>query len=153
MQLTLYTDYSLRVLVYLGIRSEHVATITEIARSYGISRNHLVKVVHNLAHIGFVHTSRGRGGGMRLARRPRDINIGDVVRQTELNFNLVECFDVVNNTCPIAPICALKGALYEAQKQFMGVLDSYTLADVLGNKNDLAKFLKISADVGEVENS
>ena len=151
MHLTLYTDYSLRVLVYLGIRSEHMATIAEISDSYGISRNHLVKVVHNLAHIGFVNTSRGRGGGMTLARKPGDINIGDVVRETELNFDLVECFDIVNNTCPIAPICALKGALQEAKEQFMGVLDRYTLADVLGNKNDLAKFLKITVDVNEIE--
>ena len=144
MQLTLYTDYSLRVLMYLGLKPQRIATITEIAESYGISRNHLVKVVHNLATQGFVTTTRGRGGGMTLARPPRKINIGDVVRHTEVNFDLVECFDKVNNTCPIAPACILKGALYEARKAFMAVLDRYTLEDVVENGDWLKKTLKVS---------
>ena len=149
MQLTLYTDYSLRVLLYLGLKSRRMATITDIAQSYGISRNHLVKVVHNLATQGFIHSTRGRGGGITLARPAAEINIGDVVRHTEVNFDLVECFDRERNTCPIAAACILKSGLYEAQRAFMGVLDRYTLADVLENKDWLRSVLKV-ADVGEV---
>jgi Rrf2 family nitric oxide-sensitive transcriptional repressor len=141
MQLTLYTDYSLRVLLYLGINPRRMATITDIARSYGISRNHLVKVVHNLATQEFIHTSRGRGGGIILARPPAEINIGDVVRHTEVNFHLVECFDRERNTCPIATACFLKNALYEAQQAFLTVLDRYTLADVVDNQDWLGKVL------------
>ena len=143
MQLTQYTDYSLRVLVYLGLKPRHVSTITEIANNYGISRNHLVKVVNNLANLGYIDTVRGRGGGMMLSRDPREINIGDVVRHTEVNFNLVECFDKQINTCPIARSCALKGALYEAQDRFMEVLDKYTLSDVLANRQELAHIMGI----------
>lgn len=143
MQLTLYSDYSLRVLVYLGLRPKQLCTISEIADAYGISRNHLVKVVHNLGMLGWIDTARGRGGGMALARPASQINIGAVVRQTEPGFTLVECFDMKTNTCPIAPVCALKGALQEAQAAFLRVLDSYTLADVLGNRADLAILLRI----------
>lgn len=143
MQLTLYTDFSLRVLIYLGLNPRRMATITDIAQSYGISRNHLVKVVHNLATQGFIHTSRGRGGGIALARPPMEINIGDVVRHTEVNFHLVECFDRERNTCPIAAACFLKGALYEAQRAFIAVLDRYTLADVLDNRDWLSAVLKV----------
>jgi Rrf2 family nitric oxide-sensitive transcriptional repressor len=148
MQLTLYTDYSLRVLLYLGLKPRRMATITDIAQSYGISRNHLVKVVHNLATQGFIHSTRGRGGGITLARPAAEINIGDVVRHTEVSFDLVECFDRERNTCPIAAACILKSALYEAQRAFMGVLDRYTLAEVLENKDWLRSVLKV-ADTGE----
>ncbi len=142
MQLTLYTDYSLRVLVYLGLKGEALATITEISDNYEISRNHLVKVVHNLSNNGFIHTVRGKGGGMRLAFAPEDINVGTVVRATEKNFNIVECFDRDNSNCPITPVCALKGALKEASRNFLGVLDRYTLADVLVNRDELAASFK-----------
>lgn len=144
MQLTLYTDYSLRALLYLGLNPRQMATITAIADSYRISRNHLVKVVHNLAVQGFVQTTRGRGGGLILARPPAEINIGDVVRHTEVNFNLVECFDCEHNTCPIAAACILKNGLHEAQRAFMAVLDRYTLADVLENKEWLRLVLRVS---------
>jgi len=143
MQLTLYTDYSLRVLLYLGSNPRRMATITDIAQSYKISRNHLVKVVHNLAMQGFINTTRGRGGGITLARPATEINIGDVVRHTEVNFNLVECFDRERNACPIAAACFLKGALYEAQRAFMTVLDRYTLANVVDNKDWLQSVLKV----------
>lgn len=135
MQLTLYTDYSLRVLLYLGLEPTRTVTITEIADAYHISRNHLVKVVHNLSLQGFIQTARGRGGGLGLARPAAEIIIGDVVRHTEVNFNLVECFNRERSTCPITLACALKGALYEANHAFMAVLDKYTLADVLQNKD------------------
>lgn len=143
MQLTLYSDYSLRVLMYLGLRPNQLCTISEISEAYGISRNHLVKVVHNLGMLGWIDTARGRGGGMALSRPASQINIGEVVRQTEPGFMLVECFNMKTNTCPIAPVCALKGALQKAQTAFLSVLDSYTLADVLGNRADLALLLRI----------
>ena len=143
MQLTLYTDYSLRVLVYLGVKPDDVCTITDIARDYGISRNHLVKVVHNLGVLGYITTVRGRGGGLRLSRDAAEINIGEVVRDTEGSFNLVECFDKEINTCPISQMCALKGALYTAQKRFLEVLDQYSLADVVGNRRELTKLLGV----------
>ncbi len=142
MQLTLYTDYSLRVLVYLGLKEEGLATITEISDNYEISRNHLVKVVHNLSNNGFIHTVRGKGGGMRLAFAPSDINIGTVVRATENNFNIVECFERDTSSCPLTPVCALKGALKEASRNFLAVLDRYTLADVLVNRDELAATFK-----------
>jgi len=143
MQLTLYTDYSLRVLIYLGLRPNEQATITEIARSYKISRNHLVKVVHNLGNIGYIQTTRGRGGGMTLAMPPSEINIGEVVRKTEPNFDLVECFDKETNTCPIAPGCALIKGLKVARKAFLDVLDSVDLETVVANRQELGALLNI----------
>jgi len=149
MQLTLYTDYSLRVLIYLGVRPSQQVTITDIAKSYSISRNHLVKVVHNLSNLGYIKTSRGRGGGMLLAHHPKDINVGEVVRKTEANFDLVECFDKENNTCPIAPGCALIKVLKVARSSFFDVLNQYTLADVVANAGQLAPLLKM--DTSSIE--
>lgn len=133
MQLTLYTDYSLRVLLYLGQTPGRSATISEIAEAYQISRNHLVKVVHNLSIHGFIKTTRGCGGGMALQRPPEEIVIGNVVRHTEVNFNLAECFERERNTCQIAAACRLKAVLYEAQHAFINTLDNKTLADILPN--------------------
>lgn len=141
MQLTLYTDYSLRVLVYLGTHRDRLVTISEIAASYGISRNHLVKVVHHLGGTGFVHTTRGKGGGVRLMKRPEDINLGQVIRSTEGGFELVECMNHSTNTCPIDQLCALKGVVREALNAFTAVWDRYTLADVLHNREQLAHVL------------
>lgn len=143
MQLTLYTDFSLRALIYLGLRRDRLATVSEIAESYGISRNHLVKVVHNLASLGYIHSTRGKGGGLSLARAPELINIGDVVRHTEVNFNIVECFDGKHNRCPITAMCRLKGVLSDAAEAFLHVLDGYTLADVLKNEHKLEVTLKL----------
>lgn len=138
MRLTLYTDYSLRVLVYLGVRGqEYQATIQEIADAYDISKNHLMKVIHQLGQIGLIETNRGRGGGIRLARDPKDINIGAVVRQTEEDFHLVECFNPENNMCKISAECQLKNALFEALKAYLAVLDSYSLGDFLHSKDTL----------------
>ena len=143
MQLTLYTDYSLRVLIYLGLRRDRLSTVSEIAQSYGISRNHLVKVVHNLSTLGFIVSTRGKGGGLSLARAPEQINIGDVVRNTEQNFNIVECFDGKNRNCPITAVCRLKGVLGDAANAFLRVLDGHTLADVLKNEQRLSVVLKV----------
>lgn len=131
MQLTLHTDYSLRVLVYLTQKGGEQATISEIADFYQISRNHLVKVVHHLAGKGFIHTTRGKHGGIRLARAPELIAVGDVVRQMEPNFDIVECFNANTPGCTVAPVCALKSVLYQANKEFLAVLDNYTLADAI----------------------
>jgi len=146
MQLTLYSDYSLRVLIYLGIRpQEETVTITNIADAFGISRNHLVKVVHNLSLLGYIITARGKRGGLRLSRSPDKINLGDVVRHTEGNFDIVECFNSTSNTCPISPMCKLKGVIHEAYRGFISVLDQYTLADILKNKKQLQTILSIDA--------
>lgn len=142
MQLTLYTDYSLRVLIYLSVHSDRLVTITEIADSYGISRNHLVKVVHNLATLGFIRSTRGKGGGLRLARPAEKINLGNVIRQTEGGFELVECLNSATNTCPITRVCELKGVVKEALNAFVGVFDKYTLADVTGNERQLGAILQ-----------
>lgn len=131
MRLTLYTDYSLRVLMYLGIKGDQLATISEIATYYGISRNHLMKVVHQLGTSGYVETLRGKGGGIRLARPPSEIGIGDVVRHTEETLELVDCGGGAGKGCVIDLACQLKLALNEAMGSFMATLDLYTLADLL----------------------
>ena len=134
MQLTQFTDFSCRVLIYLARLPEPgSATISEIAEYHKISRNHLIKVVNNLAGHGFIETTRGKGGGLRLARAPHMISLGEVVRATETNMNLVECFDLKSNECRIIRGCGLKSALYEARRAFMTVLDQFTLADVTAN--------------------
>jgi Rrf2 family nitric oxide-sensitive transcriptional repressor len=133
MQLTQFTDYSLRVLIYLArLPAPGQATITEIAEFHNISRNHLVKVVNKLANQGFLLTIRGKGGGLKLARPAHTIVIGEVVRQTEPNMDLVECFNPKANQCRINQGCALKAQLYEARRAFMAVMDSYTLAEAAG---------------------
>ncbi len=141
MQLTQYTDYSLRVLLFLGLNPDRRCTITEIAEAFDINRNHLVKVVHNLSSSGWITTIRGKSGGMVLAIPPENINIGAVIRHTEPHFDLLECFDYENNTCVIAPACALRQALYKARKAFMEVLDSYNLSDVLTRPDDIIQLL------------
>lgn len=141
MQLTLYTDYSLRVLLYVALKGEQTATISEIAEAYGVSRNHLVKVVHHLGKLGYLETTRGRSGGLALARDPADINVGEVVEAVEPTMDLVECFDMARNTCPIAPACRLKGVLTQANRAFLAVLKEYTLQDLLVSRGPMKKQL------------
>lgn len=142
MRLTQHTDYALRVLTYLGLKApDDLATIKQIAGCYGISENHLMKVVHRLAQSGLIETVRGRQGGMRLAMEPAHISLGRVVRECEEDMRLVECFDPVTNNCVIAPVCALPSILDEALIAFLAVLDRYTLADLLRPRNGLAKVL------------
>lgn len=130
MQLTSFTDYALRVLIYLARAPEPgMVTITEIAGHFQVSRAHLVKVANTLSNNGFVETLRGKGGGMRLARPAHTIGIGEVVRVTEPHMNLVECFDAKTNQCVIVRGCFLKAILYESRQAFMASLDKYTLAD------------------------
>lgn len=139
MQLTLYTDYSLRVLFYLSNMQQNTTTISEIADFYKISRNHLVKVVHQLAQMGFIVSTRGKGGGIALAKDPNKINIGDVVRKMEPNFTMVECFNATTNQCRITNVCRLKGILNHGLEAFFSVLDQYTIAD--GNTNGMKVML------------
>ena len=144
MRLTVYTDYSLRVLMYLGIRPDRLCTIQEIASAYDISRNHLMKVAHQLGLAGYVETVRGRGGGLRLARPPAQIGIGAVVRACEEDFRLVECFDPERNRCVITPACRLTAMLAEALDAYLAVLDGYTLADLLRDDTRLRRLLAIA---------
>ena len=131
MQITSYTDYALRVLIYLAMSQDRHATITEIADFFKISRNHLVKVVHQLGSKGFVKTMRGKGGGFSLQSPPELISIGEVVRSMETHFNWVECFDLAQQRCRLLPNCGLKHLLARAGDAYLQVLDAATLADVL----------------------
>ncbi len=130
MRLTLYTDYSLRVLIYLAQNPDKLVTISELADFYRISRNHLVKVVHELGLSGYIHTTRGKHGGIRLARAPAQIVIGEVVRKTEPDFDLLECLNPSADRCVITNVCKLKSVLTDARDTFLGQLDKYTLADL-----------------------
>ncbi len=141
MRFTYFTDYSFRVLIYLGLYPDRLVAIGEISKAYGISRNHVVKVVHHLVRHGFIASTRGCGGGLRLARTPRSINLRDVVRATEPGFDLVECFNRSDNRCRISPSCGLTPVLGEALDAFNEVLGSYTLDDVIARSNPLRRRL------------
>lgn len=138
MRLTRYSDYSLRVLMYLGLQGDRLSSIREIADVYGISESHLMKVVQALGQFGYVATLRGRGGGLRLAKPPSEINLGDVVRNTEDDVALVECFSD-RSACRIAGPCRLEHVLRKALEAFFDVLDDYTLADLLRPKFNALK--------------
>jgi Rrf2 family transcriptional regulator, nitric oxide-sensitive transcriptional repressor len=135
MRLTSYTDYALRTLMYLAVHRDQLVTVQEIADFHGIAKNHLTKVVHQLGLMGMVDTIRGRNGGLRLGREPRDINIGEVVRQTETDFYMAECFDASNGNCMLSQACALKGVLANATNAYLKVLDGATLETVLRKSN------------------
>lgn len=142
MRLTRHTDNALRALIYLALhRGEEPSRIADIARRMGMSEDHLAKVIARLAPLGYVETIRGRVGGVRLARAPEAIVVGAVVRATEDNLALVECFDPETNRCPIAPACALAPALDEALAAFMAVLDRYTLADLTTKPRAIERLL------------
>lgn len=143
MILTSYTDYALRVLIYLGadqIERDKLTTIKEISSFYNISFHHISKVVYDLGKLGLITTIRGRNGGIKLAKQPEQIHIGKLVRYTEQPIHLVECFDEENNTCKISPVCRLKGILNEALAAYFAVLDQYTLNDLIINKELLDSF-------------
>lgn len=145
MHITRYTDYSLRVLIYLAVQTDGLATIQEIADSYDISKNHLMKVVHQLNKKGYIETVRGKKGGMRLLMAPADINIGILVRETEQDLDIVECFSS-KNACRVAPVCGLKSMFGEALVAFLETLDKYTLADVIQDRHrpQLLRLLQIA---------
>ncbi|MPW31847.1 Rrf2 family transcriptional regulator [Agarivorans sp. B2Z047] len=143
MHITRYTDYSLRVLIYLAINNESFSTISDIATSYNISKNHLMKIVHQLNLKGYLIATRGRNGGLKLNNAPGDINVGALVRELEDKRNLIECFGN-QNTCVITPSCQLKHIFAQAQEQFYRFLDSYTLQDLIGEKHKLGDILSIN---------
>lgn len=145
MELSRFTDYSLRVLIYAAVRKPDKITLSELSRAYCISRHHLVKIVHHLGKLGYLANRRGRNGGIYLGRNPEQVSVGDVVRRTESHLNLVECFSPKNNACRLSPSCRLTGALIEARDAFLGVLDSYTLADIASNKRSILNLLRLRA--------
>lgn len=146
MKLTLYTDYAIRVLIYLGLQRDRLAAIHEIAARYRVSENHLKKIVNQLGHAGYVETVRGRGGGVRLLMEPEDINIGAVVRLTEPDFELADC-----PGCVIGGACNLTPILERATGAFLATLDAYTLADAIGGSRSaraIAARLELPASAG-----
>jgi Rrf2 family nitric oxide-sensitive transcriptional repressor len=143
MQLTSFTDYALRVLIYAAVRSESRCLTTDVATAFGVSRHHVVKVVNELQHLGYLDTTRGRDGGFALATPPDRIRIGEVVRRTEGTMTLVECFDRDTNTCPLTRACGLKGVLSEAFDAFLVVLDRYSLADLIAEPRWVARVLTL----------
>jgi Rrf2 family transcriptional regulator, nitric oxide-sensitive transcriptional repressor len=144
MKLTFYSDYSLRLLMYVSVKRNGLVTIQEVADAYGISKNHLMKVAFELGRKGFLETVRGRGGGLRLARPPEKIGVGEVVRAMEEDFTMVECFDPKANQCVITGPCRLRGALSRALKAYFAVLDEYTLADLAGQNPVLTRVLTMA---------
>lgn len=142
MRLTRYTDYCIRVLIYLGVKGGELATIQEVSEHYGISRNHLMKVVFELNRNGYIETQRGKNGGMRLGRQARDIRLGELVRRCEPDLDLVECFGD-GEACRIASVCRLKAILGDALGAFLTELDRHTLAELLQPESDLAQLLDI----------
>jgi Rrf2 family transcriptional regulator, nitric oxide-sensitive transcriptional repressor len=147
MRLTSFTDYSLRVLIYLAADTGRRATIAEIATAFSVSENHLTKVVHFLGKQGWLATTRGKGGGLSLALEPQAIVVGQVVRATEGAAQPAECFGDTPERCSISRICRLRGALREAVDAFYAVLDDYTLADLVLNRASLARVLHIAPSV------
>lgn len=148
MRLTVYTDYALRLLMFLAVKRDGLATIAEVAESYGVSKNHMMKVAHQLGLAGYVETVRGRSGGLRLAKPAASINLGDVVRRTEQDMALVPCFEPEAAPCAIRPCCTLRHALAEAASAFMGVLDGYSLSDLVKPRAPLMALLAIEPSDG-----
>jgi Rrf2 family nitric oxide-sensitive transcriptional repressor len=147
MRLTLFTDYTLRALIYLAVQPDRLVTIGDIAEAYGISTNHLMKVVHQLATAGDVVTLRGQHGGLRLGRPAHEINLGTVVRRTEAEFTIVPCFGAERD-CAIRPECVLAGVLDDALRAFLAVLDRRTLADLIAPRAALTQLLRLEEPVG-----
>ena len=146
MRLTLHTDFALRLLMLLALEPDELHTIAEVARRYSISRNHLVKVAQTLIQAGFVESVRGRSGGLKLAKKPAEIVLGAVVRATEDNFALVECFDRKRNCCVVMPACGLRRPLEQAVAAFLSTLDGYTLADAVQNPGRMTRMRRLLED-------
>lgn len=143
MRLTRYTDYSLRVLIHLALNDDRLCSIGEIARTYDVSHNHLMKVVNALAHDGFIETVRGRAGGMGLARPAEKISVGEVVRRTEEGFQLADC-----SGCTLSPACGLTGVLAKGMQAMMAVFDSYTIADLLTDRDAMRRLMNRQSPIG-----
>jgi Rrf2 family transcriptional regulator, nitric oxide-sensitive transcriptional repressor len=144
MRLTIHTDYALRVLLYVGLKCDELATVAEIVKHFDISKGHAMKVVHRLAQLGYVQTLRGKKGGIRLAREPRAIMAGGVVRDVEPELGVLGCLQNRSGYCRIEECCALRSALREATNAFLTTLDRYTLADLMEPRQALSKLLQIN---------
>ena len=144
MELSSFTDYSLRVLIYAAAREGEKITLSELAQAYRISHHHLVKIVHYLGKLGFLSNRRGRSGGILLGRKATEIRVGDVIRKTESHFNLVECFSAGSDTCRISPTCRLKGVFQEATQAFLDVLDHYTIEDLVQSRSSILRLLSLN---------
>ena len=144
MRLTLQTDLALRLLMHLGVSEDRLITISDFSKIHDVSKNHMMKVSHQMVQMGFVESVRGRAGGLRLAKSSADINLGDVVRQMESNTAIVACFPGGSGACRISPSCRLKGVLAEALEGFFAVLDRYTLADLTQDRAQLTSLLNIT---------
>lgn len=131
MQLTSFTDYGLRTLMYLAAKPNELSSVKDIAEHYGISRNHLVKVVHKLSQLEYIETTKGKGGGIKIAKNSHQLKLGDLINQLEPNMNTVECFDSETNTCNITNTCQLKHYLFEGTKAFTDTMNKYTLSDAV----------------------
>lgn len=143
MKLTLFSDYSLRILMYAALREETQFSVDEVADAYRLSRHHAAKAVNFLTQRGYLQSQRGRGGGISLGRKPGEIQVGKLVRETEKNSPLVECFDAVTNGCPLIQACLLKHALANAWNAFFQTLDDYTLADLVHKPASLRQALEL----------
>lgn len=143
MQLTLFTDYALRSLIYLAAHPERSSSVKEISEHYGISRNHLVKIVHKMATMGLIESSKGKGGGIKLINDPATMRLGDIVRSME-SMDIVECFNKDTNTCRISEVCRLKHFLFEASQNFIQTLNKYTLQDAAANSHMILSKLEQS---------
>ncbi len=135
MQLTIFTDYGLRTLMFLTAHRDRLCNVREIADHYGISYHHLVKVVHRLSQIGYVESVKGKGGGIRLAQGAEALRLGDLVKTLEPNMDIVECFNRDTNTCRITGSCQLKHYLFDAKQAFVNALNQHTLGDTVAHKN------------------
>jgi Rrf2 family nitric oxide-sensitive transcriptional repressor len=141
-KLTKFSDYSLRLLLYLAVHQDRLVSVREVSRAYRVSPHILVKAVQLLVEAGVIASVRGRHGGLRLNKPPDQINVGALIRRTEREWDLVECFNLETNTCPIEPVCGLKHTLKKAQRAFLAVLDDRTLADFLPQAPSLVRLLK-----------
>lgn len=131
MQLTIFTDYALRSLMFIASHPDRLSSVREISEHYNISRHHLVKVIHKLAILGYITTTKGKGGGLAMARNADDLRLGDLIQQLETNMELVECFNKETNTCRITNTCKLKHCLRDANIAFIQSLNKHTLADII----------------------
>ncbi len=134
MQLTIFTDYGLRTLMFLAAHRDRLCNVREVADHYGVSYHHLVKVVHKLSQLGYIETLKGKGGGIRLATGAEIHRLGDLVRALEPNMDIVECFNRDTNTCRVISSCQLKHILFDAKQAFVESLNRYTLQDTVKNK-------------------
>ncbi|WP_319410667.1 Rrf2 family transcriptional regulator [uncultured Cohaesibacter sp.] len=148
MRLTQHSNYAMRLLMYCALKPDQTVRLAEIAESYDISGHHLNKIAQRLVHVGAIQAIRGRNGGIRLAKDPRDLNVGEIIRQTEENMIIVECFSEQTNTCPLISHCKFRILLQDALEAFLKVLDAYTLEDMVAHPDCLRPLLGMNEQIG-----